>query len=147
MSNQSMSRDERDHLRYLRDKHYRAQGGRCYFCDVQMTSADVPEPKPLTTLTIEHLKSRTIGGGSNYLNTAASCFGCNTKRSQQRAVGKRTVPPVRVVRKRVVTYAYTVPSDPSTLRLFNAGPSRDDMLQLRAREGEPITLKHMEEVD
>lgn len=98
MSNSNMPKEERDYLRHLRDVHCQAQDQRCYFCGIEMTPADVPEPKPPTTVTIEHLKSKTIGGGSNYLNTAASCLACNQQRSQQRAVGRKTVPKISVRR-------------------------------------------------
>ena len=106
-----------------------------------MTPADVPDPKPDTTVTIEHLRGRAQGGGSNFLNTAASCLGCNQRRSRQRQVGKKTVPRVKVSLKIETTYAVTTPSDPETLLLYNSGKRRDDaLLDLRKIAGEPITL-------
>ncbi len=93
-------------------------------------------------MTIEHLRGRAQGGGSNFLNTAASCLGCNQKRARQRQVGKKTVPRVTVSLKVETTYAVTTPSDPETLLLFNSGKKRDDaLLDLRRVAGEPITLK------
>ena len=147
MGNSSMPREEREYLRHLRDVHFREQGGRCYFCDCEMTPADVPDPKPGTTVTIEHLKGRASGGGSNYLNTAASCLDCNTRRSRQRQVGKKTVPRATLVRRREFTYAYTTPSDPVTLVLFNSTLGRDEaMLAMKKAEGQPINLKFASEL-
>ena len=137
---------EKHHLRHLRDKHFVAQEGECYFCGCQMTPADVPEPKPGTTVTIEHLKGRATGGGSNWLNTAASCLDCNQRRAQQRQVGKRTVPKAVVRRKLIRTYCYTTAAEPFTLVLANSALGRDAaMLEFRQREQQPINLKQVSE--
>jgi hypothetical protein len=159
MSNRDLAAEERYHLVVLRDRHFRAQHGLCYYCKVPMTDPDVPEPKPPTTCTIEHLKPKAEGGGSNYLNTAASCLACNNGRTKRRYSRGKDVPRVtlrmhhreakvlergRKVPKRIITttYAYTVPSDTKTLRLANHNLNVEDaMLAIRNDEGQPVTLK------
>jgi hypothetical protein len=113
-----------------------------------MTPADVPDPKPGTTVTIEHLKGRASGGGSNYLNTAASCLDCNNRRSRQAQHGQRTIPRV-VMKKRVeFTHAYTVDAEPDILVLFNSPLRRDEaMMAIRKRERQPVTLHHREALE
>lgn len=154
MSNSGMSRRERDFLVYLRDLHAREQGGLCYYCKVPMTPADVPDPKPLTTVTIEHLKPLAQGGGSNYLNTAASCLRCNNGRSRRKYVRGRDIPKVRLVPARAkpkppevigYTYVYTVPSNPFVFVLANM-PERGSQAEeaLRLSERMPITVKAVE---
>lgn len=144
MSNSNLPSEERYHLRRLRDLHITAQENRCYFCDVEMTAPDVPDPKPGTTATIEHLKGRASGGGSNYLNTAASCLNCNNARAHQRQVGRTTVPRIKVRVKKMFTYAYTTTREPFVLVLANSAlPREEAMVVFRENEGSPINLKNV----
>lgn len=142
MSNSSMPRAERDFLRYLRDIHFKNQNGLCYFCDCKMTPADAPDPKPGSTVTVEHLKGVAHGGGSNFLNTAASCRDCNQKRSMQVQKGRRTIPRITVRKTVQYTYGYTTPDQPKTLVLMNSPLDWDEAIEeARSLEGKPITLK------
>lgn len=142
MSNSKLPREEREHLKYLRDTHFRDQNGRCYFCDVKMTPADVPDPKPGTTVTIEHIKPRQRGGGSNFINTAASCLDCNNKRSRQAYVKGKDIPKVKVG-VRMMTAAYVATAEPDVLVLFNIRKMRrdDTLLAIRREAGGSFDLK------
>ncbi len=118
-----------------------------------MTPSNVPDPKPDTTLTIEHLKPLHLGGASNYINTAASCLGCNNKRTKKRYVRGKDVPIVRlqpktqqeprVKKDALFTYIYTIPRDPDTLVLCNLPHDDEDEAidHFRMIENGPVTLK------
>lgn len=150
MSNRNVPRDEREYLRHLRDVHARNQGGRCYFCDVEMTPADAPNPKPGTTVTIEHLKGRKQGGGSSYLNTAASCLDCNSARSRKVYAKGRDVPKVKLMAaKPMATAAYVSTAEPDVLVLMNLQRMRNDemMMTIRHAAGGSFDLKGLCDVE
>jgi len=67
----------------LRAKLRERQGGKCCYCQVQMTPpiSVTRKRKPLpTTETIEHLHLRKFGGGNHHDNIALACHRCNTER-------------------------------------------------------------------
>lgn len=83
MPNTFVIREDRDYCRVLRDQHFEQQNGKCYFCAVEMTP---PHSGKRTACTLEHLRARADGGGTNILNTVACCYQCNQVRSKQRKI-------------------------------------------------------------
>ena len=62
-----------------REKLFVRQGGRCHYCDQQMTLRDHRTHAPLadTDATIEHLVPRVLGGRNIPQNLVAACHRCN----------------------------------------------------------------------
>ena len=142
MSNRNVNSEERYHLQRLRDLHFEAQGGLCHYCGCEMTPPVSRGRPPNTMVTIEHIKDRKFGGGSNYLNTAAVCLGCNNGKDR-----KIYAPKVRAVKKIVRTYAYHLHSRPDELILFNSSQKRDNvLLELRKMENEPFVLESVNQL-
>jgi len=75
MPRRGMSGGEQRKLVRLRQRAFKRQHGRCYYCDVAMT---VGEHTPVaTTCTGEHLKPRSQGGRTVWWNVVAACQRCN----------------------------------------------------------------------
>lgn len=72
-------------LTKIRRAKMTAQGGRCYYCDLQMWDEAVPSgtskrrPRALQC-TAEHLKARRDGGRDTARNIVAACLFCNKAR-------------------------------------------------------------------
>lgn len=72
---------EQRRLRRLRERLREAQGNRCHFCGVEMTSAEQPFQRP-TDCTLEHLIPRSHGGPLSAANCVAACHACNNGRNR-----------------------------------------------------------------
>lgn len=59
---------DRAFLRIYREDSLREHHGKCTFCF---------EPLTYKTVTADHLKSRSTGGGNEKKNIGAACFDCN----------------------------------------------------------------------
>jgi 5-methylcytosine-specific restriction endonuclease McrA len=66
------------HTTRLRERLFARQGGRCHYCDEQMTMRNYHDlgVRP-TDATIEHLVPRALGGGNALPNLVAACSRCN----------------------------------------------------------------------
>lgn len=76
-----------------RDAAYKAQGGRCCYCNLPMWRSTPQElaplglrPKTATPLrcTAEHLVARQDGGGNARSNISAACWLCNVRRHRRK---------------------------------------------------------------
>ena len=81
-------------LTHIRRRKMIAQGGRCYYCGLQMwddavashsPSSDTIRPAPkVLRCTAEHLLARSDGGGDTSENIVAACLYCNTQRHRRK---------------------------------------------------------------
>lgn len=90
MSSKRPGSERRRALKFMREAFWR-QKGLCLDCGVTMSVGEHP---PIgTTATVEHLKPRSQGGGTNRKNIAATCLNCNQARARHLALsaegGKR----------------------------------------------------------
>jgi 5-methylcytosine-specific restriction endonuclease McrA len=67
--------------RVWRRAHYRAQNGRCFFCEVQMIDGGLRFSAAWADqgrhCTLDHLHPLSLGGLDQFDNTAAVCRRCN----------------------------------------------------------------------
>lgn len=76
-----------------REAAFRAQGGRCCYCNLPMWRSSPEELAPLgirprtaTRLrcTAEHLVAKRDGGGNRGVNISAACWLCNVRRHRRK---------------------------------------------------------------
>lgn len=65
-----------------RKKAFKAQGGRCFWCNHRVYRRHEPEwmAMPNQQLTAEHLIPRSAGGTNRQYNIVAACLSCNCRR-------------------------------------------------------------------
>ncbi|MCP5128930.1 MAG: HNH endonuclease [Pseudomonadales bacterium] len=96
------SRSKRGHpLKKPRTHAFKAQGGKCYYCNQPMWMKSEQEltsrysitakQAKLLQCTGEHLVAHSEGGSSNQMNIAAACLYCNMNRHR----GKKSFTPDR----------------------------------------------------
>lgn len=77
-------------LKNPRTRAFKAQGGKCYYCNQPMwmkSEQELTSRYPITAkqakllkCTGEHLEPHSEGGSSSQMNIVAACWFCNTKR-------------------------------------------------------------------
>ena len=76
-----------------REAAFKAQGGRCCYCNLPMWRSSPEELAPLgirartanpLRCTAEHLVAKRDGGGGGRVNISAACWLCNTRRHRRK---------------------------------------------------------------
>lgn len=106
-------------LSKIRSKALRLQGGRCFYCSVQMWTDDCaafarrhglsPRIARWLQCTAEHLQARQEGGRDAVGNVVAACSLCNRRRHAQRKIAPTPEEYSTLVRKRVASRRWHPP--------------------------------------
>jgi 5-methylcytosine-specific restriction endonuclease McrA len=123
-------------LSRIRNKAYRDQSHRCFYCNHPMWLTDVHAFAATHQLTLrqakffkctaEHLHARRDGGGDQRANLVAACATCNHRR-HQRPTALEPKPYLRLVRARVSAgrwYGFARPNPSLNADVPHAGCAR-----------------------
>lgn len=79
-SNSRLKRARKERTR-LREYHFHKQGGKCAYCNTDMT--DDATVNKGSSVSLEHILPQIFGGRDTELNTVATCSNCNMRRSNR----------------------------------------------------------------